>query len=128
MEAPAYDITAVGIRQQRQVSESLAAIYVGDVGYHQYACTPDYKFWRGIQQVRPDAVVVVGVRRPGPVSLLAQHQAVGSQYIVETVATKSKLHAEILFTELQKLAATGLRQVVRRTDIVAVKHYARDED
>ena len=55
-------------------------------------------------------------------------EAVGSQYIVETVATKSKLHAEILFTEFQKLAATGLRQVVRRTDIVAVKHYARDED
>ena len=71
---------------------------------------------------------MVGVRRLGSVALPAQHQTIGTQHIVETVAPKRKLHTEILLAEFQKLTAAGLRQVVRRTDIVAVEHYARDED
>ena len=44
MEAPAHDITAVGIRQQRQISEALAAIYIGNVGNYQLSCisAPQY--------------------------------------------------------------------------------------
>ena len=127
MEAPAHDVAAVCVRQQRQVANPLAAIDVGDVCHYQYACTLCHQLWRGVQQVRPDAVVVAGVRRPGPVALLSQHQAVGAQHVVETVAAKGKLHTEVLSTEVQKLTAASLGQVVRSTDIVAVEHYARDE-
>ena len=128
MEAPAHDVAAVGIRQQRQVAEALAAIDVGNVGYHQYPCAFCHQLWRGVQQVWPDAVIVVGIRRSGPVAFPAQHQSVGTQHVVETVAAKSELHTEVLFAEVQKFAATRFWQVVRRTDIVAVEHYARDED
>jgi len=71
---------------------------------------------------------VAGVRRLGPAALSAQHQTVGTQHVVETVAPKRELHTEILSAEFQKLTAAGLRQVVRSTDIMAVEHYARDED
>ena len=128
MEAPAHNVAAVGIRQQRQISEALAAIDIGDVGHHQLPGISGNQLWRGVQQVGPDAVLVVGVRRPGSVALPAQHQAIGTQHIVETVAPKRKLHAEILAAEFQKLTAASLRQVVGRTDIVAVEHYARDKD
>ncbi len=128
MEAPAHDVAAIGIGQQRQVAEALAAIDIGDVSHNQYTSTPGHKLWRGVQQVWPDVVLVVGVRRPGPVALLTEHQTISPQYVVETVPAKSKLHAKVLFTEVQKLATTGFRQVVRSTDIVAVEHYARDED
>ena len=128
MEAPAHDIAGIGVRQQRQVAEPLAAIYISNVGHYQLSCISGNQLRSGIKQVGPDTVVVVGVRRPRPISLPAQHQPVGPQNVVEAVAPKGKLHAEVLPAKVQKLAAAGLRQVVRSTDVMAVEHYARDED
>lgn len=127
-ESASDNVAAVGIRQEGQVAESLAAVYVCDVGHHQHSCTSCHQLGRGVQQVGPDAVVMDGVRRPGPVALLAQHQAVGAQNVVEAVAPKDELHAEVLTAEFKELTAACLWKVVGRTDVVAVEHEARDED
>ena len=128
MKAPPHDVAAVGIRQQRQVAEALAAIDIGDVGHHQYTRTICNQFWCGVKQVGPYAVLMVGVRRPGLVAFPAKHQAIGAQHVIETVASEGELLPKVLSAEFQKLAAAGLGQVVRGADVVAVEHYTRDED
>ena len=128
VEAPAHYVAREGIREQGKVAEAVAATDIGDIGHHKVSRVPGHQFWCGVQQVGIDAVVVVGVRRPRLAALPAQHQAVGTEDIEETVAAKRELHTEVLTAKLQKLPATRLRKVVRSTDVVAVKYHARDED
>ena len=128
METPAHYVACEGIREQGQVAEAVAAIDIGDVGHYQVPCMSGHQFGGGVQQVGIDAVVVVGVRRPGLAALPAQHQPVGAENVVEAVAAKRELHAEKQSAKLQKLTAASLRKIVRGTDMVAVKHHARDED
>ena len=128
MEAPPHNVAREGIREQGKVAEALAATNIGDVGHHQVSRAPGHQSGGGVQQVGIDAVVVVGVRRPRLAALPAQHQPVGAEDVEETVAAKRELHPEVLTAKLQKLPTARLRKVARSTDVVAVKHHARDED
>ena len=62
------------------------------------------------------------------VLLLAKHHAVGTQYVIESVASQSEFHAEVLLAQDKQLTAACLRQIVRGSDILAVPYYARDQN
>ena len=52
----------------------------------------------------------------------------GAVHTMNQMAVFTILPPEIQPAKFQKLAAAGLRKIVRRTDMVAVKHQVRDED
>ena len=124
-QAPANDIAAVAVRQQRQVEETVTVPYIGDVCHSHFPAGLCHELGARIQQVLVDMEVVARVRRTGTVLPLAEHQPIGTQHIVEAVTADLELVAEILTAQGTQLAAAALRQPVLRPHPATVHHNAR---
>ena len=69
-----------------------------------------------------------GVGGTRTASLLPEHQAVRTKYVVEAVPADNELFLKIFPGQCIKLATAGLRKIVRTTYIVAVMNDAAAEN
>ena len=111
-QAPAYDVAAVAVRQQRQVEKPFTVTNVGDVGHGHLPAGPCHELWCRVQQVPVDMEMMAGVCRTGTILFPAQHQAIGAQNVVEAVTANLELVAKILTAQYQKLSTACLWQTV----------------